>query len=190
VSTGQGGETPLDAILQQLAELRDQVSLLEAAHQRDAERIDKLTAADAKAGKPAKDAKAGKPAKDDEGYKPIRAPQWWQQRSGERGNAVERLRSWVETVYRPGYGHLAAKLGPCWPQHDLCLYLLDWLSEMHAFLYQDGDRGWGMLTGQAEWHTRFLLSAVAQMEEETHSCDHLELQDLGPVGGDPWAGTQ
>jgi hypothetical protein len=180
VSTGQGGETPLDAVLQQLAELRDQVSLLEAAHQRDAERIDKLTAADAK---------AGKPAKDDEGYKPIRAPQWWQQRSGERGNAVERLRSWVETVYRPGYGHLAAKLGPCWPQHDLCLYLLDWLSEMHAFLYQDTDRGWGMLTGQAEWHTRFLLSAVAQMEEETHSCDHLELQDLGPAGGDPWAGA-
>jgi hypothetical protein len=95
----------------------------------------------------------------------------------------------VETVYRPGYGHLAAKLGPCWPQHDLCLYLLDWLSEMHAFLYQDTDRSWGMLSGQAEWHTRFVLSAVAQMKEETHSCDHLELQDLGAAGGDPWAGA-
>ena len=31
VSTGQGGENPLEAVLQQLAELRDQVSLLEAA---------------------------------------------------------------------------------------------------------------------------------------------------------------
>jgi hypothetical protein len=181
VSTGPGAENPLKAVLQQLAELRDQVSLLEAAHQRDAERIDKLTAADAKAGKPAKGG-------EDEGYKPIPSPRWWQQRNGERGTAVERLRSWVETVYRPGYGHLAAKLGPCWPQHDLCLYLLDWLSEMHTFLYQPGDRPYGFLTQQAEWHTRFLLTAVAQMEQETHCCDHLELEDLG-VGGDPWAGT-
>ena len=183
MSTSQGGENPLEAVLQQLAELRDQVSLLEAAHQRDAERIDKLTAAAAKA------PKAAKGGDEDEGYKPIRAPRWWQQRNGERGDAVARLRSWVETVYRPGYGHLAAKLGPCWPQHDLCLYLLDWLSEMHAFLYQDTDRSWGMLSGQAEWHTRFVLSAVAQMKEETHSCDHLELQDLGAAGGDPWAGA-
>ena len=178
MSAGQGGESPLEGLMQQLAELRDQVSLLEAAHQRDAERIDKLTAADAK---------AEKPAKDDKGYKPIPSPRWWQQRNGERGTAVERLRAWVETVYRPGYGHLAAKLGPCWPQHDLCLYLLDWLSEMHAFLYQPGPRPYFILPQQADWHTR-LVQAVALMEEETHSCDHLELEDLG-VGGDPWAGT-
>jgi hypothetical protein len=96
VSTGQGGESPLEAVLQQLAELRDQVSLLEAARQRDAERIDQLSASASKA------PKAAKGSGEDEGYKPIRAPRWWQQRNGERGSAVARLRSWVETVYRPG----------------------------------------------------------------------------------------
>ena len=65
---------------------------------------------------------------DDEGYKPIPAPRWWQLRAASAADAVARLRAWVETVYRPGYGHLAAKLGPCWQQHDLCLYHLDWLS--------------------------------------------------------------
>jgi hypothetical protein len=179
MSAGQGGESPLDAVLQQLAELRDQVSLLEAAHQRDAERIDQLTAAAAKAA-----------AEDEDGekYEPIPSPRWWEQRNGERGDAVARLRLWVETVYRPGYGHLAAKLGPCWPQHDLCLYLLDWLSEMHTYLYVN-KRTYGFLTAQAEWHTRFLPAVAAQMEEETHSCDHLRLEDLDAVGGDPWAGT-
>ena len=54
MSTRQSGENPLEAVLQQLAELRDQVSLLEAARQRDAERIDKLSAAAAKTPKAAK----------------------------------------------------------------------------------------------------------------------------------------
>ena len=27
---------------------------------------------------------------------------------------IAELRAWVEQVYRPGYGHLAATLGPCW----------------------------------------------------------------------------
>ena len=44
-----------------------------------------------------------------------------------RAEAVERIASWVDQVFRPGYGHLAARLGPCWREHTLCLYLLDWL---------------------------------------------------------------
>jgi hypothetical protein len=185
VSAGQGGESPLEGLMQQLAELRDQVTLLEAARQRDAERIDDLTAAVGNAAEDSEEdeSDAGK------GYKPIPTPRWWQQHNGERGDAVARLRSWVETVYKPGYGHLAAKLGPCWPQHDLCLYLLDWLSEMHTYLYVN-KRTYGFLTAQADWHTRFLTSVVALMEEETHSCDHLSLEDLGAVGGDPWAGPR
>jgi hypothetical protein len=180
VSGGTGESSPLEAVMLQLAELRDQVTLLEAAQQRDAERIGELTA-------------AAQEAKDSggQGYKPVPAPRWWQLDGRERAEAIARLRSWVATVYRPGYGHLASKLGPCWEQHPLCLYLLDWLSEMHTFLYQAGDRGWGVLAGQADWHTRFVLSAVAQMDEETHSCDHLHPDDTAAAaGGDPWAGTR
>ena len=47
-----------------------------------------------------------------------------------RSEPVTRLQAWVERVYRPGYGHLAAGLGPCWPSHDLCLYGLDILAEL------------------------------------------------------------
>ena len=50
-------------------------------------------------------------------------------RPGPRGR-VARLRAWVEQVYRPGYGQLAATLGPCWEQHPLCLYGLDVAAEL------------------------------------------------------------
>jgi hypothetical protein len=178
-AAGQGRESPLEAVLQQLAELRDQVTLLDAARQRDAERIDQLAAT------PATPPSGGED-EEDERHKPIPAPRWWELKGAARGTAVARLRSWVEIVYRPGYGHLAAKLGPCWMQHDLCLYLLDWLSELHALLYQEGERR--SLATQADWHIRLVVSAAALMEQETHSCDHLQLEDLG-AGGDPWAGT-
>jgi hypothetical protein len=36
------------------------------------------------------------------------------------GNRARHLR-----IRRPGYGHLAATLAPCWGAHDLCLYTLD-----------------------------------------------------------------
>jgi hypothetical protein len=57
---------------------------------------------------------------DPDGYHPDPAPAWWKLPAADRQEPVTRLRSWVEQVYRPGYGHLAATLGPCWPAHDLC----------------------------------------------------------------------
>ena len=59
---------------------------------------------------------------DPNAYQPDPAPCWWQLSPDDRQQPVARLRAWVEQVYRPGYGHLAAALGPCWPAHDLCLY--------------------------------------------------------------------
>ena len=59
---------------------------------------------------------------------------------GDRQEPVARLRAWVEQVYRPGYGHLAATLGPCWPAHDLCLYALDIASDLWSVLYLQPDR--------------------------------------------------
>jgi hypothetical protein len=68
------------------------------------------------------------------GYEPVPAPQWWAMSDDQRAEAADRIASWVERVFRPGYGHLAARLGPCWTQHPLCLYLLDWLSELWTLL--------------------------------------------------------
>ena len=43
-----------------------------------------------------------------------RRPRWWKLAAADRQEPIARLRAWVEQVYRPGYGHLAATLGPCW----------------------------------------------------------------------------
>ena len=48
---------------------------------------------------------------------PTRHRRWWQLAADDR-RCRARLRGWVEQVYRPGYGHLAAALGPCWPVPD------------------------------------------------------------------------
>ena len=68
-------------------------------------------------------------------YQPVPAPRWWKLDGRDREEALARLRAWVEQIYRPGYGHLAAALGPCWDQHPLCLYGLDWLMELWSVLY-------------------------------------------------------
>jgi len=118
-------------------------------------------------------------------YQPAPAPQWWRMDEAGRQQVLGRLSWWVETVYRPGYGHLAAKLPQCWDQHDLCLYLLDLLSQLHTVLYQnrgpapegkqDGElleRTPAILSSAAEWHLRLLPTAVSLMAAETASCPH------------------
>jgi hypothetical protein len=58
-------------------------------------------------------------------YAPRPAPRWWNLSGPAREAEIGRLRGFVEHVYRPGFGHLAARLRPCWQSHDLCLYCLD-----------------------------------------------------------------
>jgi hypothetical protein len=106
------------------------------------------------------------------GYRPAAAPRWWKPADPGREDAVARLRSWVEQVFRPGYGHLAAGLGECWEQHPLCLYVLDWLSELWSVLYLAQARTAGTLAGQAEWHARLLTAAAEQLARETRGCRH------------------
>jgi hypothetical protein len=109
---------------------------------------------------------------DTPGYQPAGTPRFWKLDGPERDEAISRLRAWVEQVYRPGYGHLAASLGECWEQHPLCLYILDWLSELWSVLYLASARTQGTLAGQAEWHTRLLAAAAEQLARETRSCTH------------------
>jgi hypothetical protein len=111
-------------------------------------------------------------AVDDDAYEPAPAPRWWQLRDAERSSATGRLRAWVEQVYRPGYGHLSGGLPVCWEQHPLCLYTLDWLSELWSALYISSSRSAGTLAGQAEWQTRLLPAAADQMVREAAGCRH------------------
>ena len=176
----------LQTALAQLGDLQDQVSVLAAARDRDAARLRAMMAArrrpharvDVAARKTIRRQRRGNPAP--AGYQPIPAPRWWRLQGRERAEALARLRAWVETVFRPGYGHLAGQVGPCWEQHDLCLYQLAWLSEMHTAIFLAPER---LLPTEADWHTRLLPAAVALMAEETGRCDHLHRKP----GADPWA---
>jgi hypothetical protein len=63
-------------------------------------------------------------------YQPTPPPRWWKLTGPDRDHAVDRLAAWVDQIYRPGYGRLAAALPACWREHPVCLYTLDWLSEL------------------------------------------------------------
>jgi hypothetical protein len=105
------------------------------------------------------------------GYEPRPAASWWTLPAGERQAPVAELRDWVERVYQPGYGHLAA-FGACWPEHDLCLYVLDILSQLWCALYLQPVRGTSLLSAQAEYQARILPVLAAQLVTETTSCSH------------------
>jgi hypothetical protein len=108
----------------------------------------------------------------DDGYQPVPSPRWWKLRGPDRDTATGRLRAWVERIYRPGYGKIAAALPPCWEQHPVCLYTLDWLSELWSALYLAPQRDGRTLAAQAEWQTRLLPAAAEQMAHEAAGCGH------------------
>ena len=113
---------------------------------------------------------AGDGGADGEGYAPIPAPRWWSLTGDEREEAVDRLAAWAEQIFRPGYGHLAAALGACWREHTLCLYALDWLSELWSVLYLTASRNRTALGGQAEFQARILPAVAEQLHRETDGC--------------------
>lgn len=114
-------------------------------------------------------------------YQPASAPRFWQLHGEAREQAIGKLRAWVEQIYQPGYGQVAATLGGCWEQHPLCLYALDWLSELWSVLYLQPRRTTGSLAGQAEWQTRLLTASAEQMAAETARCEHSVLRSGRPA---------
>ena len=157
---------PITAIVDQLAAQREQVTRLDT---REATHYATLTGLLA-----GLTARTGPdPDRDDPGgYQPGPAPCWWQLTPEDRQEPLARLRAWVDQVYRPGYGHLAAALGPCWAAHDLCLYALDIASALWSVLYLQPGRDHALLSAQAEYQARILPALAAQLTAETTRCGH------------------
>jgi hypothetical protein len=136
-------------------------------------------------------------------YKPVPPPPWWRLPGGLDGRAspaggpawapadtaaaMDRLRDWVTRIYLPGYGHLAGGLGECWDRHPLCLYILDWLSELWAALYLSRPRTAATLAGQADFQTRLLPAAAGQLSTETSKCTRHAAGGNGSTGNGVWA---
>jgi hypothetical protein len=160
------------AVSGRLAELTDQAAALGRAVGEHAAAVAQLTATT-----PA-DRDAG-------GYHPGPAPAWWKLPAAERQEPIARLQAWVEQVYRPGYGYLAASLGPCWPSHDLCLYALDILAELWSVLYLQPTRSPALVSAQAEYQARILPALADQLCSETNRCGHP--RNPAPADSQPWS---
>jgi hypothetical protein len=117
-------------------------------------------------------------AREQRGYEPVPPPRWWELEGREREQAINLLREWVTTVFVPGYEQLADDIGTCWPEHPACLFILDWLSEWHKYLYLRDHRTAGQLGAMAEWTTRFMPVAVQMLQDITRNCRHREAAAL------------
>ena len=159
------------AVSARLAELTGQTTALSQAVNEHAAALTRLTA-------------PSQTDPDGDGYHPEPGPAWWKLTADSRPEPIARLRAWVEQVYRPGYGHLAAGLGPCWPAHDLCLYGLDIASELWSMLYLQPARSPALVSAQAEYQARILPALADQLRIETNTCGHP--RHPAPAGGQPW----
>ena len=165
-------------ITERLTELTDLITGIGQTLQDDTPALTRLEALDRQVTELA----AQLTAADPDHYHPDLAPTWWKLPADQRQEPVTRLRAWVEQVYQPGYGHLAATLGPCWAAHDLCLYGLDILAELWSVLYLQPHRTPALLTAQAEYQARILPALAGQLRLETSHCGHARNT---PVTGRP-----
>jgi hypothetical protein len=153
------------------------VTDLRALVQQQGQLIDALSALVAKVVPPDAD--------DSPGYKPQPPVHWWKISGDDRRKAVDHLAAWVEQIYRPFYGHLAAGLGDCYQDHPLCLVGLDIVSELHSVLYFN-ERTVTLLSAQAEYTTRILPAFADQFRAETTKCAHR----AEAASGGSWRGAR
>ena len=191
------GTDPIKAIVDQLAEHAEQITRLDTRqadhHAAISQQLAELTGQAAAIARVVGEhaaaltqlAAPSQADPDPDAYCPGPAPAWWKLAIAERAEPIARLRAWVDQVYRPGYGHLAAGLSPCWPAHDLCLYGLDIAAELWSVLYLQPARGAGLVSAQAEYHVRILPALAEQLRTETGRCGHP--RNPAPAGGQPWS---
>ena len=178
------GTDPITAIIDQLAAHAEQLTRLDTRHADHhaavSARLAELTGQAAALGHVVEEHAAAltrltapsQTGPDGDGYCPEPAPAWWKLTAEGRPEPIARLRAWVEQVYRPGYGHLAVGLGPCWPSHDLCLYGLDIAAELWSVLYLQPERSPALVSAQAEYQARILPALAGQLRLETTHCGH------------------
>jgi hypothetical protein len=188
---------PITAIVDQLAEHAEQITRLDTRqsehHATVSKQLAELTGQAAALGRVVQEhaaaltqlAAASPAGPDPDGYCPGPAPAWWKLAAADRSEPVARLRAWVEQVYRPGYGHLAAGLGACWPSHDLCLYGLDIAAELWSVLYLQPARTPALVSAQAEYQARILPALAGQLRTETNRCGHP--RNPGQASGQSWS---
>lgn len=162
----------LAELADQLAETRDRVCAAEVSASRQAAVLAALEGLDRHVADLARRLTEIVGGRESEGYEPLPSPRWWALEGDARQESLARLRAWVDQIYRPGYGHLAAALGNCWAEHPLCLYGLDWLMELWSTLYLTDERKAATLASQAEWQSRLLPALAAQLHAETSNCRH------------------
>jgi hypothetical protein len=104
-------------------------------------------------------------------YKPSPTPQVWRLNADAKQQLTRKLSAWVHDVYRPLYGHLAARLPACWPQHDLAIVILDVLSELQLY-YTLNKRTPGLLASQGEFTVRILPGLAELLAAECGRCQH------------------
>jgi hypothetical protein len=169
---------PLGQALVQLAALRDALAHLDAREEGhwDATSpvLQSVMALDDALAELRRDVDVLMPPQGGRGYKPVPTRQWWRPMNDpERADAVRELAGWVDEVFTPYYGHLARRVGKCWPEHAFCCVVLDWLAELWQVLFLHPTRTAGLLQSQAEFSTRILPAAVDQLAAETTgSCEH------------------
>src|SRR5260370_14380759 len=139
-----------DGIEAKLAEVGDLLARMSA-------QIDGLTAAQDPEDEPAA------------AYRVNPAAPWWTPGDERCAEATERLRDWVDEVYRPVFGYLGALLADCWDRHSLCLAYLDVLHEAWCLLYIP-PRDPKMVFAQLDWPTRPLLQAAEAKARATSGC--------------------
>jgi hypothetical protein len=91
-------------------------------------------------------------------YKPPPTPQLWRLGDEARERLVRKLSAWVQQVYRPVYGHLAARLPACW-------------SELHLY-YHLNKRTPAVLAAQGEFNARLLPALADLLAAECARCGH------------------
>jgi hypothetical protein len=153
----------------QVAQLAGMVTTVSRALAEDTAALARLDALDRQVTELTR--RRARPGEGGDGDQPHPAPRWHELTPADRQAPIALLRQWVEHVYRPGYGHLAV-LGPCWAEHDLCLYGLDILSQLWSALYLHPEPGPALLSAQAEYQARILPALAAQLAAETSRCRH------------------
>jgi hypothetical protein len=174
-------DAKLSALGARLTEHRQMLAALDGFPDQVAELAAKVTAAETAEGE--------SDSEDDEADVPFWLPRptfpWWETYEDPALTAVKRqalldertarlktIIAWVDDIFRPGYGQIAAALPDCWPEHPILVHILDTLTEMWKYFYLNPKRGPGTLRDQAELQTRYLPAYAEQFRAEAKACEH------------------